>query len=202
MTSYIPPHLRNRKSVAPVPVAPTSLDMSKGFPVIGNARVAAIKHSLDLQALKWSENTRETDEERHARLAAESRELGWENLRALYRSRPAPPPYIRNDDRYEAYLAEQDYLDAVKYDEENPLPHAPASSPTGWETNERKVVKAPKQMKMDDDPLIDDEMTEDEMRARCSFLQKRLRRNGILQEDREAYEKELRDLQWMLQESD
>jgi hypothetical protein len=35
------------------------------------------------------------------------------------------------------------------------------------------------------------------MRERMDFLRKRLRRNGILREDKEAFEKELRELERM-----
>lgn len=38
-------------------------------------------------------------------------------------------------------------------------------------------------------------MSASEMKERMEFLKKRLRRNGILREDKEAFEKELRELQ-------
>lgn len=198
MSRYIPPSLRNRAAV-PV-VESVSLDTSKGFPVLGNARIAAMKHSDNLlaeRAAAWSEVTRESDVDRAVRLKKESQDLGWENLRQFYYSRPAPKPYIRNDDRYEAYLAEQDYLDAVKYDQENPLPEPVVQE---WTTTETRVVQTPKQQTMD--PLVDEEMTDAEIRERIQFLIKRTRRNGLLREDREAYEKEIRDLQTMLYDSD
>lgn len=57
-------------------------------------------------------------------------------------------------------------------------------------------MQAPKLMEMpkeEEEP----EMTHAEMQERMEFLKKRLRRNGILREDKEAYEKELRELQKM-----
>ena len=200
MSRYIPPSLRNRAAV-PV-VESVSLDTSKGFPVLGNARIAAMKHSDNLlaeRAAAWSEVTRESDVDRAVRLKKESQDLGWENLRQFYYSRPAPKPYIRNDDRYEAYLAEQDYLDALKYDAENPLPHA-TPIVEEWETRHHATVHIPKQQTME--PVADDEMTAQEIRDRIQFLIKRTRRNGLLREDKDALEKEIQHLQSTLYDSD
>lgn len=170
------------------------MDTSKGFPVLGNARVAAMKK---VQEAAWSDITREPEADRRVRLAKETRDLGWENLRQFYYTRPEPKPYITNDERYEAYLAEQDYLDAVKYDQENPLPQPAVEE---WTETQTRVARAPKQQTME--RLVDEEMSEDDIRSRIQFLIKRTRRNGILREDREAYEKEIRDLQAMLYDSD
>ena len=193
MSRYVPPSLRKRAAPAAVEVV-SSLDMSKGFPILGHARVAALKKS---HAASWSEISRESVVDRTVRLQKENRDLGWENLRTFYYTRPEPKPYVTNDERYEAYLAEQDYLDAVKYDQENPLPEPVVQE---WTTTETRVVQTPKQQTMD--PLVDEEMTDAEIRERIQFLIKRTRRNGLLREDREAYEKEIRDLQTMLYDSD
>ena len=47
-----------------------------------------------------------------------------------------------------------------------------------------------------------EERSQEEIRERMTFLQKRLRRNGILREDKDAYEKELRELEKELYDSD
>ena len=68
-----------------------------------------------------------------------------------------------------------------------------------WTHRRERAVHVPKQMVMDDwEVETEPEMTEAEIRERMTFLSKRLRRNGILREDREAYENELRELQRML----
>lgn len=52
-------------------------------------------------------------------------------------------------------------------------------------------------MEMPKEEESEPEMTYSEMRERMDFLRKRMRRNGILREDKEAFEKELRELERM-----
>lgn len=191
---------RNKRSVKPVPApAPTALHVTEAnFPSFGGVRApnSSPVFSFAPVAVVPDENTPppNTTQLRQERVIQDA-------LRALgpfIRAPPTAPPfvYINNDDRYQAYLDEQDYLDAVQYDAENPLPEPVVQE---W-TQEIRV--APKIRPVDEEELVEDEWTEEEARSRIEFLRKRLRRNGILREDREAYETEIRDLQTMLYDSD
>lgn len=202
--SYIAPHLRRAAAAAAkaASVPPTSVDTSSEtlFPSLG-ARAATSAPTQNFANLDWKDATKVSEEEREAQQIRESLREARAALRAFYLSAPPPKPYITNDERYEAYLAEQDYLDALKYDAANPLPEAPPASPAeedGWETTARRTRREKAEVQFEEV----EERSQEEIRERMTFLQKRLRRNGILREDKDAYEKELRELEKELYDSD
>ena len=201
--AYQAPHLRRRNAVAPAPKA-VDITSTADFPTLGHVPVTVARTvhetSLAARAAAWNEASKPKVEIVHARKAEQSLEDAKVALRSFYnlsmRAR-APTPY-----RYQHEI-EQDRLDeleAMEAGEETPeavVEEEDAQWTTVGKSATRDAVRArtpPRQ-----------EFDQERIRERIAFLNKKLRRNDLQNQNsltRQAYEKELREWYRMLQEDE
>lgn len=202
--AYQAPHLRRRNAVAPTPKMTVDIASAVEFPTLGHVPVTVARTihetSLASRAAAWNEASKPKTEILHARKADEALENAKSALRSFYnvsmRAR-APTPY-----RY-AHEIEQDRLDEIEAMEAMELEETQEAvvDEGEWTTVERTVSKEAVRAKTPPRQEIDQER----IRERISFLTKKLRRNDLQNQNsltRQAYEKELRDLVRMLHEED
>lgn len=197
--AYKPPYARKSAKVAPVP----SVDIKSEtlFPSLSaNVQCARNIHetSLASRAAAWNEALTMKSSVSEERLREDSIEEARAALRAFYNMRPPEQEYVRSDDVYQDRLDEIESMEAIAYNEEHPDEEPLIESE--WVTTAKKETRHRTSPVQKQQTVI--EYTPDEIRERITFLEKRLRRNGILREDKEAHEKELRELHRMMYDSD
>jgi hypothetical protein len=175
---YIPPY-KKQKVTPVVPLTP-----EKDFPALSAPILVKTSH------MDFAARVRTSEEPMYEQVCEDNIEL----LRARWRKPMYETEYIRSDDLAQDRMDELDYYDALEYDKLHPN----EVSRSEWNHVNNIVVK-PKPRKLE--PLAE-EVNEEEVQQRITFLMKRLRRNGIQREDKEKYETELRKLQKKLYDSD
>lgn len=199
---YVPPHARLSAKVVPVP---QHLDTSSDalFPALSSSGVTCARTihetSLASRAAAWNEALTMKSSNSEERLREEAIEDAKEALRIFYNSRPREKEYVRADDVYQDRLDELESMEALEYNEAHPEEEK-VSIAEEWTTKNRAAPRTrPTQVK----PVVTTpEFNPTEIRERITMLEKRLRRNGILREDKEAHEKELRELYKLMYDSD
>jgi len=200
---YVVPHKRSAKGpLAPKAVDPNFSSMAE-FPTLGAAVVKTtptpVVTSFAEHAKRWSQTKKIDEGVREALQKKVAEQKAWDRLERMWRTNPSVKPYIRADDVEQNRLDELEYYEALEWEATNP--GAPRVQVWISEDERRNRVWTPEPSD-DEEEVEEDEITEEELRERISFLMKRMRRNDILREDREACEKEVRDLQKLLYESD
>lgn len=202
--AYQAPHLRRRNALAPAPAKAVDMTSTVEFPTLGYVPVTVARTvhetSLASRAAAWNEASRPKTDGQDARKVEEALEEAKVALRSFYglsmRAR-APTPY-----RY-AHEIEQDRLDELEAMEAMELEEQVEDCVPDqqWTSVQRTVQK--ETVRARTPPR--EEFDQERIRARITFLNKKLRRNDLQNRNnltREAYEKELRELYRMLEEDD
>jgi hypothetical protein len=200
--AYQAPHLRRRNAVAPAP-APKAVDVTSTaeFPTLGHVPVTVARTvretSLAARAAAWNEASKPkvVVDTRKAERALEEAKLALRGFYSVSMRARAPTPY-----RYQHEL-EQDRLDELEAEEADELEDTQEAVPEEeqWTTVERGAAREAVRARTPPRQEVDQER----IRERITFLNKKLRRNDLQNQNsltRQAYEKELRELYHMLQE--
>lgn len=205
--SYQAPHLRRRNAVAPAPAKEVNLTSAADFPTLGHVpvQVARTIHetSLAARAAAWNE----ASQPKPVKNVEKAREKALEDakiaLRGFYNvsiAQRAPTPY-----RYQHEI-EQDRLDeleAMEVEEGYETEEAVEQEESKWTSVERASGSKETKVRARTPPRS--AMTQEQIRERIMFLNKKLRRNDLQNRNnltREAYETELRDLYARLSDED
>jgi hypothetical protein len=192
MKSYIAPHLRKP---APPPEVKVDLSSTMMFPGLGSTRVTsprAPETSLASRAKEWSDRVEVVvDTDRVAKLRESATRDAKTALRVFY-NQPYMKKieYVRQDDLFQNRLDELEYEEALEYAEQD----GEVQTPEEEEWTDVKYKVARERVFRDYSPPCDG-TTDSELRERIELLQKRMRKNGVLREDKQSIEEELRELQ-------
>ena len=199
MKSYTAPHLRKQIAPQEVPVDVTSTKM---FPGLGSTRVTATRivneTSLASRAREWSDRVEVVvDTDRVAKLRERATRDAKAALRVFYNQPYLKKiDYVRQDDLFQNRLDELEYAEALEYAEEDA--QFETIPDQEWTDVHYKVAR--ERVFRDYSPK--DTTTDSEIRERIDILYKHMRKNGILREDKESFEEELRGLQKRLSTGD
>lgn len=199
---YVVPHRRSKGPLAPKAVADPNLKSVTEFPTLGKAVVKTsttpVVTSFAEHAKRWSETVK-VDEAREVLKKKVAEQKAWDRIDRMWRNNPYVTPYIRADDLEQDRLDELEYYEALEWEAANPG----TSHVQVWISPDERRNRVWTPEPSDDEYEEDvDTITDEEIRQRITFVTKRMRRNDILREDREACEKEVQDLQKLLYESD